>query len=66
MKSLKEYFNKTVKIIDIDNKEFNGYVETYTPELDSEDEVEGIAIRPKGYNSLIGFNANEIKSIEVV
>lgn len=66
MKSLKEYFNKTVKIVDIDNQEFNGYVETYTPAIDSDDEVEEIAIKPKGLNNLIGFNAHEIKSIKVV
>ncbi|UZQ49849.1 hypothetical protein [Clostridium kluyveri] len=66
MKPLKEYFNKTVRIIDVDNKEFSGYVETYTPESDSEDEVEEIAIKPEGSNTLIGFNTNEIKSIEVI
>lgn len=66
MKSLKKYFNKTVKITDVDNKEFSGYVETYTPAIDSEDEIEEIAIKPKGLNSLIGFKANEIKSIEVI
>ncbi|APM40555.1 hypothetical protein [Clostridium kluyveri] len=65
MKPLKEYFNKTVRIIDVDNKEFNGYVETYTPEIDSEDGVEEIAIKPEGSNDLVGFTANEIKSIEI-
>lgn len=66
MKPLKEYFNKTVRIIDVDNKEFKGYVETYTPELDSEDEVEEIAIKLESSNTLIGFNINEIKSIEAI
>lgn len=65
MKLLKEYFNKTVRIIDVDNKEFNGYVETYTPEIDSEEGVEEIAIKPEGSNDLVGFTANEIKSIEI-
>jgi hypothetical protein len=66
VKSLKEYFNKTVRIVDIDNKKFIGYVETYTPAIDSDEEVEEIAIKPKGSNNLIGFNKNEIKSIEVI
>lgn len=66
MKSLKEYFNKTVTITDIDNKKFNGYVETYTPAIDSDDNVEEIAIKPKGSDNLIGFNADEIKSIEII
>lgn len=55
-----------VKITDIDNEEFKGYVETYTPAVDSEDDTEEIAIKLKGSDRLIGFNANEIKSIEVI
>lgn len=66
MNSLKEYFNKTVKIVDIDNQKFIGYVETYTPAIDSDEEVEEIAIKPKGSYNLVGFNKNEIKSIEVI
>lgn len=66
MNSLKDYFNKTVKIVDIDNEKFIGYVETYTPAVDSDEEVEEIAIKPKGSRHLIGFNENEIKSIEVI
>ena len=65
MKSLRDYFNKRVRIIDIDNKEFKGYVETYTPAIDSEEEVEEISILDSS-NYLIGFNENEIKSIEVI
>lgn len=66
MSSLREYFNKDVRLIDIDNKEFKGYVETYTADIDSDEEVEEIAIRTKESNSLIGFNENEIKSIEEI
>lgn len=65
MKSLREYFNKRVRIIDIDNKEFKGYVKSYTPAIDSEEEVEEISILDKS-NNLIGFNEEEIKSIEEI
>lgn len=65
MKSLKEYFNKKVRILDIDNKEFKGYVTTYTPVIDSEEELEEISILDKRDN-LIGFNEEEIKLIEVM
>ena len=65
MKSLKEYFNKKVRILDIDNKEFKGYVTTYTPAIDSEEEFEEISILDKSDN-LIGFNEEEIKLIEVM
>ena len=65
MKSLEEYFNKRVRIVDIDNQEFKGYVETYTPAIDSEEELEEISILDKS-NNLIGFNEAEIKSIEII
>lgn len=65
MRSLEEYFNKRVRIVDIDNKEFKGYVETYTPAIDSDEELEEIAILDKS-NNLIGFNEEEIKSIEII
>lgn len=65
MRSLEEYFNKRVRIIDIDNKEFKGYVKTYTQAIDSEEELEEISILDKS-NNLIGFNEEEIKSIEIV
>ncbi|MDY4720714.1 MAG: hypothetical protein SO297_02075 [Clostridium paraputrificum] len=65
MKSLKEYFNKKVRILDIDNKEFKGYVTTYTPAIDSEEELEEISILDKA-NNLIGFNEDEISSIEEI
>lgn len=65
MKLLEEYLNKKVRIIDIDNQKFIGYVETYTPAIDSEEGLEEIAILDNE-NKLIGFNENEIKSIEVI
>lgn len=66
MKPLREYFNKQVKIIDVDNKEFIGFVETYTPALDSDDNIDGISIKPKGAKHLVNLCENEIKSIEVI
>lgn len=51
--------------MDIDNKEFKGYVETYTAAIDSEEELEEISILDKSGN-LIGFNEEEIKYIEII
>ncbi|OSA92567.1 UNVERIFIED_ORG: hypothetical protein B2H93_14505 [Clostridium botulinum] len=62
---LNKYFNKKVQIIDIDNEKFIGYVETYTPSIDSENEVEEISIKDKSDN-LIGFNEDEIKFIKII
>lgn len=63
-KSLKDYFNKNVRIIDIDGNEIKGYVETYTSAIDSDEEVEEIAIKSDA--KLIGITENEIQSIEII
>ena len=65
MGNLIEYYGKTVELTDTDGEKWNGTVKTYTPVADSEDEVEeiGLLTQTKG---LIGFYANEIKSIEEI
>lgn len=62
MKNLSEYLNKEVKIVDIDGEIFIGIVQTYTPQIDSDEDQDEIAISVD--DSLIGFMQNEIKSIE--
>ena len=63
---LKKYFNKNVKIICTDGEVIEGFVETYTPSIDSLEEQEEIAIYKKGTKwPLIGIMENEIKSIEI-
>lgn len=63
--SLFDFLEKKVKIIDINNKEWHGYVLTYTPKIDTEDELyDEIGVRSDEDNLLYGFRENEIKSIE--
>jgi len=62
--SLIDFFCKNVKIIDVDGKQWFGFVETFTPAIDSEDNIDEIAITAN--NHLIGFRKDEIKTIEVV
>lgn len=66
MISLIKYFNENVKIVDIDGNKFTGYIETYTPAIDSDDGIEEISLREKSRKYLIGFRSDEIKSIEVI
>ena len=62
---LYNYFQKNVKIIDIDDKVWKGYVLTYTPKIDTEDELyDEIGLDCE--EGLIGFRQNEIKSIEEI
>lgn len=62
-KSLKNYFNKNVRVVDIDGNEIKGYVETYTSAIDSDEGVEEIAIKSNA--KLIGITENEIQLIEI-
>lgn len=64
MKSLFEYFNKNVRLTDIDGKQWTGYVETYTPAIDSDENIESIAIMTSK-QGLTEFMATEIKTIAV-
>lgn len=65
--SLFDFLEKKVKIIDINNKEWHGYVLTYTPKIDTEDELyDEIGLRSEEDNLLYAFRENEIKSIEEV
>lgn len=65
MKSLSEYFQKNIRLKDIDGKQWSGHVETWTPAIDSEDDVEEIGLMTSE-RELIGFKQTEIKSITVV
>lgn len=67
MKNLKDYFCKNVWLIDIDGKGWLGYVRTYTPAIDTDDDIEEIGLMTKNSDiSFVGFQANEIRSIEVL
>ena len=60
---LEKYLNKNVRIIDIDGVKIVGYVETYTPEVDSENDVEEIAVKTN--KGLVGITRDEIESIDI-
>lgn len=64
--NLLDSLEKKVKIIDSNNKEWCGYVLTYTPKIDTEDELyDEIGLRSDEDNLLYAFRENEIKSIIV-
>lgn len=65
--NLSKYFNKNVKIEFIDGEILEGFVEAYTPSIDSIDEQEEISIYKKGTKyPLIGIMEEEIKSIKIL
>lgn len=63
-KELREYFNKDIRLVDIDGKIWIGFVETYTPKIDSDEEYDEIGLQYNG--NLISFTEVEIQSIEII
>lgn len=65
--NLRSYFDRHVKIIDIDGDEWHGYVDNYTSALDNDDENEAsIVCKIDGEKKrYIEFMEHEIKSIEI-
>lgn len=59
-----EFAHKYVKIVDIDNKEWQGYCIGYTQPLDNENNVASITVDT--IEGGICFYENEIKSIEEI
>lgn len=64
MDNLRKYWGKSVKLLDIDDDEWIGFVEGYTDSNNNPEEEESIDLRVD--NSLIIFFPDEIKSIEIL
>ena len=64
MDNLRRYWGKSVRLLDIDDDEWTGFVVGYTDSNNNPEEEESIDIRVD--NSLIMFFPDEIKSIEVL
>jgi hypothetical protein len=63
--TLKQYYNKKVKIVDVDDEVFYGTVSDYFYPEDNEPEEESIVIDSLS-GDLLEFYEKNIKSIEVV
>lgn len=64
MNELFDFFGKDVVLLSMMGRRWRGKVAAYTPELDSENGEEEIALRTT--EGLIGFSASEIEKIEIV
>ena len=66
--NLRVYFQKNVRIVFTDGKKMTGFVETYTPAIDTDDELfDEIGIKDSpDYPWFLGVSAEEIKSIEII
>ncbi len=65
--NLRKYFNKHIILTFTDGEEMEAYVETYTPKIDSEKDLEEIGVYKKNTRwPLIEINEKEIKCIKIL
>ena len=63
---LYQYLGKTIKVIFDDNQVLEGFCNTFTGKLDTEDELYDEITIKTDKNEYIGFGENEIKAIEII
>ena len=63
---LYQYLGKTIKVIFDDNQVLEGFCNTFTGKLDTEDELYDEITIKTDKHEYIGFGENEIKSIEII
>ncbi len=65
--NLRVFFNKNVEIELNDGDIVTGYVETYTPSIDSEEGIEEIGLTENSTEwPFVGVTESEIESIEII
>ncbi|MCB6617289.1 hypothetical protein [Ruminococcus sp. 210702-SL.1.03] len=65
MIDLQKYLFNKVLLIDIDGKQWNGYVFSFHDKDDNEDEEDSITLKVTDSEKLIEFTESEIKSIKI-
>lgn len=65
MIDLQKYLFNKVLLIDIDGKQWNGYVFSFHDKDDNEDEEDSITLKLTDSEKLIEFTESEIKSIKI-
>lgn len=67
MHKMKKFVQKNVKIIDIDNAEWQGRVIGLDYAINNDTEYDELILKPlEQRNGVVSFFENEIKSIEVI
>lgn len=65
--NLRKYFEKNVRIVYKDGEVITGFVKTYTPAIDTEEELyDEIALTGTKYGGLNEVGEEEIESIEII
>ncbi|MGT2800849.1 hypothetical protein Javan290_0032 [Streptococcus phage Javan290] len=64
--SLHDFLGENIKVTFIDDTVLEGYCNTYTGKLDTEEELYDEITIKTAQHQYVGFNESEIKSIELV
>lgn len=64
--SLHDFLGKNIRVTFIDNTVLEGYCNTFTGKLDTEDELYDEITIKTDKHQYVGFNESEIKSIEII
>lgn len=64
--SLHDFLGKNIRVTFIDDQVLEGYCNTFTGKLDTEDELYDEITISTDRDPYIGFNESEVKSIEII
>lgn len=63
---LEQYLGKNIRVTFVDDMILEGYCNTFTGKLDTEDELYDEITIQTTKDPYVGFNESEIKSIEII
>lgn len=64
--SLYQYLGKKIKVTFIDDQVLEGFCNTFTGKLDTEDELYDEITVETDKHKYVGFNESEVKNIEII
>ena len=64
--NLYQYLGKKIKVTFIDNQVLEGFCNTFTGKLDTEDELYDEITIETDKHKYVGFNESEVKNIEII
>lgn len=64
--NLEQYLGKTIRVTFVDDMVLEGYCNTFTDKMDTEDELYDHITIKTSEHPYVGFNESEIKTIELI
>lgn len=64
--NLEQYLGKRIRVTFVDDEVLEGFCNTFTGKMDTEDELYDEVTIKTDKHAYLGFNENEVKSIEII